>query len=36
MAALAVVGRNGSPGSWTRCLSATRSTVEGDTNTVPV
>ena len=29
-------GRTGSPGSVTRCLSATRSTVEGETNTVPV
>jgi hypothetical protein len=28
--------RIGSPGSSTRCLSATRSGVEGDTNTVPV
>ena len=29
-------GRTGSPGSVTRCLSATRNSVEGETNTVPV
>ena len=35
-AGLAGRGRNGSPGSATRCLSATRNSVEGETNTVPV
>jgi hypothetical protein len=35
-AAITGRGRNGSPGNWTLCLSATRSTVDGDTNTVPV
>jgi len=35
-AGIAGRGRNGSPGSTTLCLSATRNSVEGETNTVPV
>jgi hypothetical protein len=30
------LGRNGSPGNVTLCFSATRNSVEGETNTAPV